>query len=142
MVVIDGDDPDDRRVVVGCEDGKVRLVDETNVNDVTSRIDAFVTLGPLAVPMQTEFLLTRLEIQLADDLAGTIFQIFSTDDPDVLGTPVDQGTLRAGFNVVHVRARGAFLYLRLRNAQAGQTFSVESVNVNLESAGRRLVYTP
>jgi hypothetical protein len=49
VCVFDGDDPDDRVVLIGSDDGFVRYFDSSLATDDSTSMSAFVTLGPISM---------------------------------------------------------------------------------------------
>ena len=127
VMVIDGDAPADRKLMIGCDDGFVRKYDDTatadkNSSDVDLAIDSFVTMGPFrvgAVPGDLRF--NAFEFVLSDNQSGCHFELFATERPDVIGAVQGGGTLIQGVNpIFHDRLRGRFLFVRLRDASTGR----------------------
>lgn len=142
--VIDGDDPDDRVLLIGCEDGYVRKWDETARDDggsvETSAIDSQVTLGPIFMDSQTESRLTAVNLLLAREQQGCRVQLFVSDTPDSLGVPVWTGDFGPGRNDWRfLRGRGRYLWLRLRNGLHGTRWAFEHLTARVERAGRSRV---
>lgn len=138
LLVMDGDDPDDRRLILGCGDGFVRVVSESARDDDGTAIDSHILLGPIA-PRESGFehRFTRFDVALAADQDGAILESFASDDADVLGPAEWYVPLQPGRNIVRERMRGAYAWLRLRNAVAGQRFALESLALEASAAGRK-----
>ena len=138
LLVLDGDDPDDRIVAVGCEDGHVRRLSRTSTTDDGYAIDSYVTIGPYFSP-DGELRLRNPKVTLARDQGGCWLEMFAGDTPDVLGEPVASALLAPGQNPKQMLgARGAYVWLRLRNAGAGQRWAFESGMVDVYPAGRKV----
>lgn len=145
-VRIDGDLYNDRTLLIGGEDGRVRRwgVDSSgNVpknDEVTTTtdkaIDSYVLMGPLVQAPISAAQLTEASFVLADDQHGCNYEFFSNSTPDSLGDAVKRGRLRAGRNDRHlVRVSGDHVYMRLRNANVDQTWAFEAGSVTIASAG-------
>lgn len=144
LFVRDSDDVDDRRLIFGCADGYIRVVDETASDDDGYRIDSYVTYGPFFGSAEMhEQAYSNLVAVLADDQDGAHFEMHATDTPDdTLGpdTLFAYGDLNGGRNPTKFeRATGAFFWLRIRNAALGQRFSIESLSLEVERAGMKRV---
>jgi hypothetical protein len=139
-LIIDGDLPSDRTMLLGCEDGRVRFWDKTAVTDHGSRIDSEVLIGPIA-PEHTlgEIRFSGLETVLAREQDGARYEWFATDRSDSLGSPVSEGELAPGRNPSSAaRAKGSSVWLRLFNA-GPKSWAFESASVKAAPAGRKRV---
>lgn len=135
--VVDGDDPNDRSIMMGCEDGRVRIWarDSTgNIprnDEITSStyraIDSYALIGPLTqVGDGAAELVQELTVVTAPNYGGCVYDFFSTDDPADLGSSKASGTLYAGRNSTElVRVSGDSVYVRLRNARENETWAYE-----------------
>jgi hypothetical protein len=146
VVVYDGDDPDDRRLIFGCEDGYLRVWDAAaNDDDQTAagvdvRIDAYATIGPIA-DSRREGTLSRLQLVLADDQDGCAYEVFGSPTADSMGTIKARGVVNGGRSrVQRVRVRGQYLWVRVRNASLGERFAYETGFAHYSPAGRQRVH--
>ena len=140
ITVFDGDDPGDRIVAFGCEDGFVRFFDENAKNDDGTRIDSRVTIGPMAVSLGTRARFSRLQVALASDQDGAEYEWFSSDSPDVMGEPRIRGRLSSGRSpIIHRAISGGYLWLRLRNAAISERWAFEAASATAAPAGRARV---
>src|SRR6185503_6508912 len=122
IYVVDGDDPDDRLVLLG---GR----------------DAHVLIGPLVGPDSSrEMRFQGPRIVLASDYDGAQFQLYATDDPVQLGPARATGPLLPGRNAMkRSRMRGSHCFVRIRNSVAGQTFSIEEAAMKAFPGGHKRV---
>lgn len=145
-VRIDGDLYNDRTIMIGGEDGRVRRwgVDSSGnvpkndeITTTTNKaIDSYVLMGPLVQAPINAAQLTEAAFVLADDQHGCNYEFFSNSTPDSLGDVVRRGRLKAGRNDRHlVRISGDHVYMRLRNANVDQTWAFEAGSVTIASAG-------
>lgn len=141
VAVADGDDPDDRVLLYGCEDGYVRKWSQNAKSDDGERIASHVRIGPIA-PTQSgrEFRFMSPQIVLASDQGGATVEFYATDDPQTLGEAVGSAVLGPGMNPrLPIRARGAYLYAVIRNAELSGRWAYEQGTVSVAPAGRQRV---
>lgn len=140
MLTIDGDEEDDRVLLVGCEDGFVRFFDATsNTGDDGSAMISRVLLGPYMHP-ELELRINALWPVLAKDMGDVNYRIYASDTPDDKGMPKAQGEIKAGRNPrIPARARGSYLWLELTTYKAGPPWAVEGLQAEIVAAGRKRV---
>lgn len=142
VLVSDGDEVSDRVLLLGTEAGHINKWDEDATNDHkgsgTTFIDSYVTIGPMApegLPQEVKY--SHLHAVLADDQDGCDFNLYATDTPDVLGTPVHQGVLLPGRNPTHMaRMRGSYAFVQLRNASPDQRWAFEAMSLQASPGGK------
>jgi hypothetical protein len=149
IAVLDGDEPDDRRVLLGRADGYVSVVDESAAYDgdaatAVAAIDTQVLLGPISNEDQ-EVAVEWLAATLARDRASLRFQLFSSDNPDAMGDPVYTGLFEHGYTgKIFARARGAYVWIKLLRVEpVGSTlpsplgWSLERMEASLAPMGAK-----
>jgi hypothetical protein len=147
-IQVNGDLFDDRVVMLGGPDGRIRRWgrdssgnipsdDEQTSAAVTVAIDSYVTAGPLtSVSAAQATQLTEFSAVLGDAQDGCKFEFFSADNPEVLGVAKATGALNAGRNRNKlIRVSGDSVFMRLRNASAGQRWAYESGQITISKAG-------
>jgi len=145
-VRVDGDLYNDRTMLIGGEDGRVRRwgVDAAgNIpksDEVTTTtniaIDSYTLFGPLIQAPVQAAQLTEAAFVLANDQHGVNYEFFAESTPDNLGAPVRRGRLSPGRNDRHlVRVSGDHVYMRLRNANEGQSWAYETADATISIAG-------
>ena len=143
VAIIDGDSATDRKVLFGCEDGRVRVWDESRIDDkVVSGteypIQWKLVYGPLMpANVDKDFRFRRFTAVLASDQAGCSYKFYGPDHGDTLGAVLYSGSLRPGRNngsPAVFRASNAFL--ELANGVQGQRCSVEDLLIHVAPAGR------
>lgn len=140
VTVFDGDDPDDRAVVLGCQDGYTRKVDRTAKDDDSAAIYSWVTIGPLRAKGDVELKLHRLRGILDELQDGTRYEIYVSNDGNDLGDPVSSGTLDPGMGPTQsIRRRGSSVWIKLGNYAAGERWALEELLVQVVAGGRRRV---
>lgn len=143
MCVFDGDEADDRRVMIGCADGFVRYVDSEARNDgyvdgTPSVIRSSTKWGPLA-PKGTRgvWRFTHPTFVLASDQEGAGVRLYAGSDPTSGGSMVWDGTLNAGRNAtLPMRARGEYVWIEMWGGHAQRRWSLESASIEAHPAGR------
>jgi len=142
VATFDGDEPSDRVVAFGCEDGVVRFIDRDAETDDGNRIDSRVLLGPFAAGEPVEVMFSRLQIALALGQGGCRYRWFVSDSADAdveTLAPVEEGVLQPGQNPInYARARGRYVWLELRNADVTR-WAFESGSLAVSRGGRARV---
>jgi len=147
VMVIDGDAPADRKMLIGRDDGYVSKWDDTvsNDDDGTSpdvAIASSVLMGPYSapgLPMNSRW--SRFQFTLADNQNGCNFELYSSDRPDVKGSPKMQGSIAAGANKLRFeRINGQYIWLKLQNAAVNSHWSFERAICDAVPAGRTRIF--
>ncbi len=140
VTVFDGDKPDDRKVIFGCEDGFVRYIDNTQDDDDTDAIDSLCRVGPLIPAGQgTEFRFSRPQLVLASEQDGVEVSLFASSLADKPGTALAKRWVDRGRSTyLPMATRGAAVWLQLRNNKKGQSWSLEDCTVQVNGAGGSL----
>lgn len=134
--VVDGDLPNDRRLVMGCEDGYIRFLDKTATNDDGFPIESFGLIGPITPANDgMEFLFTDFEIVLAAQQYGARYYLYASDTANDPGDVIFHGELRPGRNKILQRVRGASVWLGIGTADLNGSWAVESIAARAEQMG-------
>lgn len=135
-LVVDGDDPEDRTVLIGCADGYVRCWDVEAEDDDGENIEATVLIGPFQRATNERYQYTGLVISLAGDFAGCTWSMYASDHPeDFPVSPTATGTLVAGRNPpIWSRAVGQSFWLRL-SSDSDDAWAFESGTMMVTPAG-------
>lgn len=142
VMIIDGDQASDRRILLGGEDGRVRYFDsaatDDDSNETTSAIDSYVTIGPL-VPRHTEgqVIYQHPEVWLANDLGGAHLTMLGGDEPEDLDLLAERPLGPGRNGPMLIQARADQLYIRLRNAAAGERWAFEKAAMQIAGGGQR-----
>jgi hypothetical protein len=138
VYLFDGDLQSDRVILMGGEDGRIRIWDETAVDDDTEPIAFECQYGPMVAGLDgTEYFFDRLTAVLARDQQGCHYRCYSSEHPDSLGLPVATGTFDPGRNASeNARWRGANAWFTISNSMPGQRCSVEGIEVSISKRGR------
>jgi len=123
-----------RALLVGCEDGYVRMIDPQAADDDGSAIDSFVVLGPLNdIGALIEQKLVSTQVVLADDQQGCRLELFAGEEAESIGPILQATDLRPGLNdPFRKRVRGNYLWARLRSALPGRRWAMERGEVVIE----------
>lgn len=149
-----------RDLLLGCQDGYIRRFDEADKDDDTggtdTAIDSYVTLGPFAMSDKfgNEGVLVNVEGILGggasggseSDSSNVTYYVYVGDSPEEVMEKVSAGTYAFSSTLYgpgyrkgkkqRKRARGRYGAVRIRNSTAGQTWSFEEIEVQIEPAGR------
>ena len=145
-MVYDGDDPADRVLMIGSEDGYVRYYSDTAYQDDGQAFDSYVTFGPLYNPNgHKEILLT--EVQALTDLNSSAikYEVVVGESPDgALGNLASpfvgaDGTFQPGLSITHnPRKRGYYVYMKVGQNAATASWSIEfmKARISVVESGR------
>jgi hypothetical protein len=136
-MVVDGDEADDRMLILGCEDAMLRNFSPTAKNDNGTAIDSSVTVGPLSVDGETDVALYELTAEFSTSLEGMRVEYFASQEAEKTGDILDAAPLSGGRNsTVRKRVGGKYVFLRFRNAFVDESWALEKIVVNMEKNGR------
>lgn len=155
--IFDGDDPNDRVILLGGRDGRLYKWDISATDDYKGydavKIDSKVLLGPMNSASGSKLVMTELLGILAanssnvdyDVLVGNTAEsiladlgVTSSDDRDDNGRRRFTGAFVAGRDKVdRRRAVAGDLFLQLRNNNLGENWALEKTIITLGTAGRR-----
>ena len=144
---LNGDLYDDRAVLIGGEDGRLRRwgkdtagnipIDDEQTTSADIAIDSYVTAGPVGSgPQMEQMQITDFSALLGETNDGCSFELFASDNPEALGAAKVTGSLTPGRNNAQlVRVSGDNLFMRLRNASLNQRWSYEVGSMTVSGAG-------
>lgn len=136
--VVDGDEAADRRVLYGCEDGYVRELDSAASDDDGTAIASYVTIGPIAAGGDARIILNRLRAILAREQDGCSYEVYSSDEPSILGDLVASGKFTPGMGSrLSVNRSGSFMRVRIKNTKANQRWALEELQASVVKSGLR-----
>lgn len=143
VFVLDGDQASDRRLLIGGEDGRIRVWNENKLHDeltasTNQPIKWKLVLGPLLPSnIDREFRFRRFTAVLARDTNGCAYRFYAPDEADTLGAVLHSGQLRPGRNTsAQARFRGPNAYLQLSNMQTSSRTAIESLLIHAAPCGR------
>lgn len=134
---LNGDLPEDRVLLYGCEDGRLRFHDMSAKDDDGQAIDSFALIGPIAPSSaEEEMLFTDFELVTARDQNGPNWFLYSGETADVPSFPDFHGRAaqgRAQRNLA--RVRGSFVWYGLGLNEIGGRWAFESLACRVEPVG-------
>jgi hypothetical protein len=137
MYALNGDDPDDRVLLYGCEDGRLRFHDQTAKDDDGQAIDSFALIGPISPgTTEEEMLFTNFELVTAREQNGPNWFLYAGETADMATHPFAHGRAvqgRAGRNLARVRA--AFVWYGIGLNEIGGRWAFESLACSAEPMG-------
>jgi hypothetical protein len=132
----DGDGPDDRAVLLGCEDGYVRFIDKDSATDDGTRIDSSLLIGPVQ-GRELRVLASKIDVLLDHDQGPVTYECFTGASPSQLGDPVLEGSFGPGYNDHQLcRVSGNQFWLKLRSSTVDR-WALESIAIYISGSGRR-----
>lgn len=138
VYVIDGDDPDDRIMLLGCRDSKIRYFDPDADDDDGEAIDSFVYLGPISLGGDARFRLDELQCTMDNDSDHVRYDVISgeTMQDAQENNPAFSGTWGWGKNFAERRrATGRAMYVKIANNALNQSWSLESLYARVHPFG-------
>jgi len=121
--IFDGDDPNDRAILLGGYDGCIRKWDASSATDDGTNIDSHVWIGPLSVGQMGGMMIHEVQTVLGGESTSTNLDIFRGDSAEQAynqSTSAFTESISAGRNgAIRTRAGGRSLYIRLSNTGSG-----------------------
>lgn len=135
---------DDRRILIGCGDGRIRKFSATALDDDGTAIETFVKFAPVAMQRgQVESTATELQGFVSAGTEALVWQwhvgpsaeqVNAQDDADAVQT----GIWDAGFqDPIGLRATGGFHQFRVNQTSKIKSWALEEVHSVMVEAGRR-----
>lgn len=132
----DGNEPDDRKLLIGCWDGYVRQFDPDADDDDGTDIDSVVIIGPILTATADMMMLNELQAILAemsDDVTWSV-KVGDTAESALSSTAVRSGTWVAGRNRNSpVRRSGHAIYIRIASTNQ---WALESIRAMFGPTGK------
>lgn len=131
----DGDDPDDRVMLIGSYDGYIRYFSESADDDDGEDIQSEVWLGPILTQNLDENLLKDVLTDLSQDSGDVTWSVHCgrTAEEAYEAAAFDTGTWYAGRNPnTHIRAAGHAIYLKLTSTAR---WEMEAISARVQSLG-------
>lgn len=139
LLVADGDDPNDRKLLIGCQDGFIRFMDPTAADDDGTPVESFCRMGPFHLgEVGREIMTVRLHAVFAHDQDGVAWNLYASSTPDLPGVPKCSGVFPPGrTSAVPARALGSYIWLEIVQSAPGQSFEFEHLRLEWRAAGRQ-----
>jgi hypothetical protein len=134
VLTLDADDPADRVILIGSEDGYVRQIDDTVSTDDGGAISSFVIMGPISNG-GNPFIITELQGHLDSNSSSMLYEIGVGDTPETAianfaGTFTGDGTMAAGLGVTHnPRQRANWAFVKVGQTSSATSWAFEKVRV-------------
>lgn len=135
----DGDDPDDRAILLGGRDGYVRFIDASRNSDDGTAISSYAYIGPIMSMEHTRSLLTGLHGYLGEDSDDLTYEVYVGDNAQHAynqTTPVFSGTWSAGTNPLDLRrAQGQAVFIKVSASTDDETWALEKIAAYFKGTG-------
>ena len=144
--IVDGDDPADRAMWIGFEDGRVRKWDSSALNDDRDavgspvKIDSYVDIGPHRIQGHAgELMFDQIAVELDRNQGGAQLEYLTAETGDLPAGPAVSGLeLFSGYNPpFHERVAGNYCAFRVRNAAQDSRFAIDRITMRITPAGDR-----
>jgi len=140
--VLDADDPDDRVLVMGGRDGRIRYFDSSAESDDSTPIKSHIWLGPIGPGDDSLVMLHELEAIVAktsDDITWEIY-VGNTVEEAIASGVHHTGLWRAGRNdSERIRASGRAFFLVISNFEDADRWAIERILATISSVQTRIL---
>lgn len=137
---MDGDDPGDRVLLLGCYDGYIRFLDLEAKQDDGSAISSFVWLGPLQARGGLKVRLHEMQATLGADSDPVTFGVYdgpNAEDAFNRAMPRFSGTWSLPANRAEQRqAINGAIYVRLSSNTLDKAWQLEDIVAAVQTTGR------
>lgn len=134
--IVDGNEADDRALVIGSWDGYVRRIDRDATDDDGTDISSEVWIGPLVTPNFDKVMLHDLQAVLGETSGNVTLEVYVADTAEgaLSATTVRSVTLSAGRNLTrHIRRSGHAIYVRLTSTSR---WAMEAIRLRVSELGK------
>jgi len=137
----DADDPDDRAMILGGFDSRLRYISESSTDDSTAITSSVIFTPIIAAGDLANIRLTELTIILAEDSDPISLSIYANESAQAAFddlTPLVSRTLQAGRNSsIRQRVNGNSIIIALANAStSARTWALESMTGLIKLTGK------
>lgn len=140
----DGDDPDDRAILMGGYDGHLRKWTLTASDDDGSAINSYVYLGPLKGGVHRSIRLKEMRATLGLTSASVAYNVFAGDSSEsaydstvAAATGTFSGTMAGKPTVSHKGASGQAIFVKLSNSTVAEKWTLEKLECSYQSTDRK-----
>ncbi len=142
--VYDGDDPDDRVVLIGCRDGRIRRIDSsTSWDDETAshEIDSYVWLGPYMSNSRAPIRARETKLYLGNNTTDTAVSVafhkgYSAEDAFASSATFSYTTTDTDKYVERQRVMGQVVAMKIASGTEGAHWSYERGTMIAEELGQ------
>jgi hypothetical protein len=139
ITIFDGDDPTDRVLLIGGDDGYIRSFGSNEAEDDGTAFESSMILGPLASlgGAYSPAVLSEVRPQLDTDSTDILYEVLAGDTPELAlaseaVTFAGDGSFAAGERVTeNPRVGGRYLYVKVGTAAANSQWSLEALRTRL-----------
>ena len=143
--VFDGDDANDRAILLGGLDGYLRKWDLAATDDDGTAISSHVYLGPIAAKGPMAIRINEIRNVVAKGSSNVTMSVYRGDNPEDAynsSSAFFTSTLSAGNNAAERRKTTAHaVYLKYGNTSASQTWAMEHVECEYQETSARFART-
>lgn len=135
-VAYDGNDADDRVVLLGCWDGYVRALDPDATTDDGTNIASSVLIGPILTQELDEMLLKDIQFVLAEASGTVTWEILAADTAEaaISASARASGTAGAGRNPTQpIRVADHAIYIKI---SATTRWAMEAIRAKFAGRGK------
>jgi hypothetical protein len=134
----DADEPTDRAVLFGGQDGYVRKVDPDAKDDDAFKIDSYAVLGPMRGKGAKLAKLTSLQAVLGSESDRVEYSVRRGLDSEEAfnATAIHTGTWLSQRNPADRRGADGVIYLKVGNSLKTEAFALESLIVEIAATSR------
>jgi hypothetical protein len=134
--VLDGNGPDDRVPLLGCNDGYVRALNPAALDDDGVPINSYVVLGPILTANLDSMTLKSLQAVLGETSGQVQYDIYGASSAElaVQSPSLESGQWQPGRNLTeHIRHEAHAIYVKI---SASQQWAMESIRALIKSNGK------
>lgn len=139
-VAYDGNEPNDRAVLIGCWDGYVRSIDRDATTDDGTAITSYVLLGPILTQELDEMLLKEIQWVLGESSGDVTWEILAGDTAEaaLAAAARASGTATAGRNGTQpIRVANHAMYIKISSTNRWAMETVRTVFAGRNKVRRR-----
>lgn len=145
---LDGDDPNDRVLLIGSDDGFIRYIDTSTATDDGTVFDSYVTLGPIMQP-GNETVIAEIQAFTDPDGSDIKYELLNGDtaeeahESESATFTGEDGTLDAGMSLAHQpRSRGRYQYIKVGTNNATTAWGMEYIKIKKSTVSSNRRRTP
>ena len=136
VAAFDGNNPDDRAVLLGCWDGYVRFIDVDATTDDGTDISSAVMIGPILTQEMDEMLLKEIQAVLGEASGSVSYEIYAgaTAESALAAAARASGTFSASRgNTQPIRVADHAIYIKLFSTNR---WAMEAIRAKFSGRGK------